>query len=246
MGHVDQRADLDEMKRELAAAFRLAAMFELHEGIDNHFSYAVDAERFLLNPFGIHWSMLRAGDMILTDGDGNILEGEGEIEITALHIHGGVHRSHPDARAVLHTHMPYSTAITCQEGGRLEPVSQTAAQFNTHIAYDDEYSGLGDNREEGDRLADAMGGKPILFMGNHGILTTGATIGIAFHLLYHVERSARLQVLASTGGRPLRTLPESVVATTGEGWGHMPYYAEKHMSALRALLDRDQPEYAEL
>ena len=245
MGHVYDRAGLDELKRELAAAFRLAARFELHEGIDNHFSVAVDEDRFLLNPFGIHWSMLCARDMILTDGEGTVLEGEGEIEVTALHIHGGIHRAHPGAKAVLHTHMPYATAIACQEGGRLLPVSQTAALFSKQIAYDDSYGGLGDNREEGVRLAAAMDGKPILFMGNHGIVTAGQTLGIAFHLLYHLERAARLQVLAASGGQPLRMLPAAVVDKTAQGWDHLPYYAERHMTALRALLDREEPDYAE-
>lgn len=246
MGHIENSAALNEIRIDLAAAFRLAVMFDLHESIDNHFSFAVDDERFLINPYGIHWALLRAGDLLLTNGDGNVLEGEHKVEATALHIHGAIHRAHPRARAVLHTHMPYATAITCLEGGRLEPVSQTAAQFLHQIAYDDEYGGLGDNREEGDRLAEAMGDKPILFMGNHGIITTGDTIAEAFNTLYYIERAARLQVLGAATGKPLRHLPKPVVEKTAVGWDFMPPHAEKHFAALRAVLDRDQPDYADL
>ena len=41
----------------------------MHEGISNHFSYAVsdDGQMFLMNPFGIHFSKLKASDMLLVD-----------------------------------------------------------------------------------------------------------------------------------------------------------------------------------
>ena len=56
-------------KIDLAAALRLAARFDLNEGIANHFSFAVDedGERFLVNPHGIHWSQLRASDILVVN-----------------------------------------------------------------------------------------------------------------------------------------------------------------------------------
>ena len=49
---------VETLRRELAAAFRLAAKHELNEGICNHFSVALPGreERYLINPYGIHWS----------------------------------------------------------------------------------------------------------------------------------------------------------------------------------------------
>ena len=233
-------------RRALAAAFRLAVRFDLHEAIDNHFSLAIDNERFLINPYGIHWSQLRARDLLVVDAAGRVLEGAGEVEATALFIHAAIHRRHPDARCVLHTHMPFATAITCTEGGRLEPVSQTAALFDGKIAYDDHYGGLGDNAEEGDRLAEAMGDKPVLFMANHGIITTGADPAQAFNALYYIERAARLQVMAGASGRPLKRLPPEIVAKTASGWAGMTGHAERHFTALIAVLDAEAPDYAEL
>lgn len=230
----------------LAATLRLAVRFDLHEAIDNHFSLAIDDERFLINPYGIHWSRLRARDLLVVDGDGRVLEGEGEVEATALFIHAAIHRRHPDARCVLHTHMPHATAITCTEGGRLLPVSQTAALFDGRIAYDDHYGGLGDNAAEGLRLAAAMADKPVLFMANHGIITTGADPARAFNALYYIERAARLQVLAASTGRPLRLLPPEIVTKTAAGWAGMADHAERHFAALVALLDAETPDYAEL
>jgi ribulose-5-phosphate 4-epimerase/fuculose-1-phosphate aldolase len=233
-------------RRALAAAFRLAVRFDLHESIDNHFSLALHDGRFLINPYGIHWFRLRARDLLIVDDAGRVLEGDGEVEATALHIHAAIHRHHHAARCVLHTHMPYATAIACTESGRLEAVSQTAAIFDGQIAYDDHYGGLGDNPDEGDRLARAMSGKPILFMANHGIVTTGRTVAEAFNALYYLERAARLQVLAASTGRPLKQLSADVVAKTAAGWAGMADHAERHFQALVDILDADEPDYAQL
>ena len=44
--------DLDEARCDLAAIFRWTARENMHEGISNHFSYAVsdDGQQFLMNP----------------------------------------------------------------------------------------------------------------------------------------------------------------------------------------------------
>lgn len=123
---------------ELAAAYRLAARFGFNEGIDNHFTLMVPGarDRFLLNAFGLHWSEVTASNLIAVDFDGHVVEGRGEAEATAYFIHSRIHRAHPRARCVLHTHMPYATALTAIQGGRLEPVGINALRFNGVIAYD--------------------------------------------------------------------------------------------------------------
>ena len=61
--------DLDEARRDLAAIFRWSARESMHEGIANHFSYAVseDGQAFLMNPFGVHFSKMCASDLLLLD-----------------------------------------------------------------------------------------------------------------------------------------------------------------------------------
>ena len=119
---------LMEARVDLAAAFRLAARFELHEGVCNHFSYAPPDQPgcFLVNPFGQHWSQMTASDLLLVDNDGQVLEGSGELETTAFCIHSRIHMNHPNAACVLHTHMPYATTLASLEDTPLEPISQNA------------------------------------------------------------------------------------------------------------------------
>src|ERR671919_1213869 len=193
------------MRVDLAAAFRLAVRLDLHEGVCNHFSVMLpDGKRFLLNRYGLHWSEVSASNLLALDADGNVLAGEGEFEKTAFYIHSRIHLAHPRATCVLHTHMPYATALTLLEGGRLEMVEQNALRFHDDIAYDDVYNGLVVDDAEGDRLARALGTKRVMFLANHGVIVVGASVAEAFDAMYYLERACRLQVLARMMGAKLR------------------------------------------
>src|SRR6185436_7368398 len=202
-----------QAKVHLAAAHRLAVLDELEEGIDNHFTLTVPGhdDRYLILPFGLHWSEARASDLIVFDESGRTLEGNGVVELSAQCIHAPIHRM-TGARVVLHTHQPWALALNMLRDNRLVPASQTAAFYCGLIAYDDHYSGTADTLEEGERLAGLMADKPVVFMKNHGVLVTGATMAQAYRRLYKIERVCRAQVLAMGTGRPLEVLSDEVVA----------------------------------
>jgi ribulose-5-phosphate 4-epimerase/fuculose-1-phosphate aldolase len=240
-----------ELRVDLAAALRWADRLGLSEGIANHFSVAVPdqdgvprGDRFLVNPWGLHWSEITASSLALCDADGNVLEGDCEVERSAFCIHSRIHLAVPQAAAVLHTHMPYATALACLEGGRLEMAEQNALRFHDRIAYDDDYGGLAFGVDEGDRMAAKMGNRGVLFLANHGVIMTGNSIAMAFDDLYYLERAAMFQVLArSTGGR-LKVLPDAVVSRTYDQMVDCREdYAERHFAALKRILDREAPEY---
>src|SRR5439155_20917354 len=122
---------------DLAAAFRLAVRLDLHEGVCNHFSVMLpDGHRFLLNAYGLHWSEVTASNLLALDAQGRVLAGEGEYERTAFCIHSRIHVANPHAACVLHTHMPYATALTLLEDGRLEMVEQNPLRFHDDTASD--------------------------------------------------------------------------------------------------------------
>lgn len=239
------RADIDRAKVELAAALRLAVRFSLQEGICNHFSYALPgrSDLFLLNPFGRHWAEMRASDILLLDAEGQVLEGEGEPELTAFCIHSRVHVNHPRARVVMHTHMPWATALTSLEEGRLLPVTQNSLRFWGDIAYDDEYNGLAGDRAEGDRISATLGDKRIVFMANHGIMVAGDSIAQAFDDLYYLERACQVQVLAMQTGRPLKLVSDNVAGMTRSQFAKGTY-AHEHFASLMRLMDREGQDYA--
>ena len=232
-------------RADLAAAFRLAVRMDLHEGVCNHFSVMLDRRRFLLNSYGLHWSEVTASNLVCLDADGRVLEGEGEVEKTAFYIHSRIHLAHPRAACVLHTHMPYATALTLLEPGRLEMVEQNALRFHDEIAYDDVYNGLVVDNAEGDRLAAALGDKRIMFLANHGVIVVGASVAEAFDSLYYLERACRLQVLARSMGGKLRAVRPDVVRDTHRMLvADLAKYAGAHFTALKRILDREEPDYS--
>ncbi|MCD6042846.1 MAG: hypothetical protein K0R40_2449, partial [Burkholderiales bacterium] len=239
-----------QAKIHLAAAHRLAVLHELDEGIDNHFTVTVPGaeDRYLILPFGLHWSEARASELIVFDESGATLEGEGVCELSAQCIHAPIHRI-CGARVVMHTHQTWALALNMLKDNRLLPASQTAAFYAGHVAYDDTYAGTADFPEEGERLAHIIGGRHVLFMKNHGVLVTGDTVAQAYRRLYKLERVCRAQVLAMSTGKPLEVLSDAIVAQV-----QAPPPNDRHsraererlfFEAMMRVLDRENPGYAE-
>src|SRR6202030_2942922 len=249
---IQAAADAEQHARvDLAACYRLADRFGLNEGIDNHLTLLVPgvSDRFLLAPFGLHWSEGKAGDFLVVDFSGRVLSGQGFVEDTALYIHQPVHRLSPQGRCVLHTHMPYATALCMLENPRLEMAVQSALGFYEDVAYERSYNGLAFDVSEGERLARTLGDKSVLMMANHGVLVVGKTVPQAFERLYFLERAAQAQVLALSTQRPLRLIPEPVVKMTVAQFGTGGTVggrdrADLHFDALKRVLDRADSDYA--
>ena len=231
---------------DLAACYRLADHFGLNEGIDNHLTMLVPGhdDRFLLAPFGMHWSEVKASDFMVVDFNGRILAGRGPVEPTALYIHMPVHRLAPQARCVLHTHMPYATALTMLENPRLEMAVQSALGFHEAIAYDGDYNGLAFDASEGERMARVLGTKSVLMLGNHGVLVVGETVPQRLRTaLFPRAGGPGSDARALLDGRRLKLVPERVVRTTAAQFLRAARWAAGTarifiFDALKRLLDR--------
>jgi ribulose-5-phosphate 4-epimerase/fuculose-1-phosphate aldolase len=228
---------VETLRRELAAALRLAAKHDLNEGICNHFSVALPGkdERYLINPYGIHRSEMRSNDLLMIDGAGQVLEGEGEVEATARNIHIAGHRANPRHNAIFHVHMPYATSLTMIEGGRLEMAHQTAARFYGRVAYQG-FGGVALDEAEGERIAKAQKDNPhadVIFLEHHGVTIGAPSVALAFDELYYLERACRQQVLAMSTGRPLRIIPDQELRETArQDMQVIELQADKHFEAL--------------
>jgi ribulose-5-phosphate 4-epimerase/fuculose-1-phosphate aldolase len=238
--------DIMELRRDLACALRWAARYGLHEGICNHFSVRLPGtpERFLINPQGLHWSEITVGDLLVVAGDGTVLEGRHTVEPTAFYIHSAIHRALPDAFCVMHTHMPYATALTVARDAKLEWASQNALKFYGRVAYEEGYNGLALDTAEGTRLGKKLEGSDVLFLANHGVIVRGKSIAETFDDLYYLERACMHQTLAMTTGKPLRLVPEEIAKHTAAQMAGESQQAALHLAALKRILDREAPEWA--
>jgi ribulose-5-phosphate 4-epimerase/fuculose-1-phosphate aldolase len=228
---------VSRLRADLALALRAAAHHGFAEGVCNHFSIELPdgSSRFLLNPRGLLWSEIGEDDIVLIDRDGNKLAGRHDIEPTAMFIHAAVHRR--GKACVLHAHMPYATALTLTVDRGLDTcLSQNAMRFHGRIAVDDRYNGLALDMSEGDRIADAMGGADIAFLGNHGVIVCGPRIDHAYDDLYFLERACMVQVLAQSTGRPLSPVEASIAHRVGEQTRGERLQSELFFEALRRTL----------
>ena len=232
-----------EARRDLAAALRYTARLGLHEGIANHYSLAVsdDGRRFLMNPYGRHWSLMRASDLLELDADADTVTG-GDVDPTAMAIHGALHRNVPRARCVMHLHSRYATALASLKDPVMKPIDQNTMRFFNRVAVDDGFDGMGLGAEA-ERLTTCLGNRSILLMGQHGILVVGASVAQCFDDIYYFERAAETYITALSTGAELNVATDAVAEKTARQWEDYPGFADKHLSAIRDILDLQEPEY---
>jgi ribulose-5-phosphate 4-epimerase/fuculose-1-phosphate aldolase len=233
---------------DLAAAFRLAARYGWHEAVANHFSLAVspDGSRFLMNPRWRHFSRIRASDLLLLDAsDESTMERADAPDPSAWCIHGSMHAKVAHARCILHVHPAYATAVAALADPEIKPIEQNTARFYKRIAYDLGFGGIADTKEEGKRLAAALGGHRVMMMGNHGVLVVGDTVAEAFDALYYLERACQTLVLAYSTGRPLNVMSDNLAEHTARGWEAYAASAVSHFEEMKRILDVEDPSYAE-
>ncbi|NIZ11355.1 class II aldolase/adducin family protein [Pseudooceanicola sp. HF7] len=227
------------LRRDLSDAFRICHAMGWSESVGNHFSAAIsaDGQEFLLNPRWQHFATIAPEDLLRLDSrNSDTLEGPDAPDASAWCIHGTMHGQLPAARVILHCHSPYATALSCLADPTVIPLDNNTARFHGRTAYDLSFGGIADAQEEGQRLAESLGDKSVLVMGNHGVTIVGDTVAEAFEDLYFFEKAAQTIVLARSTGQKLAVLSDAVAQNTAEGWQAYRGMAQKHFAYLRSTL----------
>jgi ribulose-5-phosphate 4-epimerase/fuculose-1-phosphate aldolase len=197
-----------------------------------------------MNPRCRNFYRMRASELLLLDSaDQSTLQRSDAPDPTAWYIHGRLHALLPEARCIMHLHPIHTTALAGLEDSTLHPIDQNTMRFFGRVATDEEFCGMALADAEGDRLAKQMGGKPILMMGNHGITITGPSVAFAFDEMYYFERAAQTLMVAHASGKKLKLAPDDVARLTARQWLDYPHLAEDHLAEVKAILDRDDPDY---
>ena len=191
-------------KQHLAAAFRVWAKLGYDEGPAGHITVR-DPERtdhFWVNPFGMHFGMIRTRDLLLVDHSGEVIEGEWPVNRAAFAIHSAIHRARPDVNAAAHSHSLHGKAFSSL-GITLDPITQDACAFYEDHALFDDFTGVVLEVEEGDRIAQTLGSNKAAILRNHGLLTVGETVDAAAWWFIAMDRSCHAQLLAMAAGKPV-------------------------------------------
>ena len=232
---------------DLAAAYRLVAMFGWDDLVFTHISARVPGidDQFLINPYGLMFEEITASSLVRIDLEGNKLdESEFPVNPAGFTIHGAIHAARHDAQCVLHVHSQNGVAVSAQKGGVL-PLSQQSIFVLASLAYH-EYEGVALNEDEKPRLVKDLGDASFFMLRNHGLLTVGSTIANAFLNMYLFETTCSIQVRALAGGRELTHVDPRIIAgsqaqarqvTLGVGGGALAW------PALLRRLDRLDPGF---
>lgn len=195
---------------ELAACYRIFAHLSWTELIYNHITLRVPGpeRHFLINPFGLHYSEVKASNLVKVDLDGNIVgPSQWGINPAGYVAHSAVHAVREDAHCIMHTHTTAGLAVACARGG-LEYTNFYSAQLHGQIAYHD-FEGVTVNTDERPRLAANLGDKHYMILRNHGLLAMGETVPMAFARLWTLERACQIQYATKAmGGDEIPIPPE--------------------------------------
>lgn len=241
IAHWNERVDM-------AAAFRWTARLNMHEGVANHFSLAVNdsGTKFLMNPNQMHFARIRASDLLEIDADDpSTMDRPDAPDPTAWGLHGGVHRHCPHARCVMHVHSIHATVLASLADSNLPPIDQNCATFYNRYVIDDGYGGLA-FEDEGERCAALLTDPKVkvMIMGNHGVLVIGDSVADTFNRLYYFERAAETYIRALQTGQPMRVLSDEIAEKTAQELEEYPEQGDRHMAELRAILDDEGSNYA--
>lgn len=233
-----------KVRCDLAAAYRLVAMFGWDDLVFTHISARVPGpeHHFLINPYGWLFEEITASSLVKVGLDGQkVGAADGMVNPAGFTIHSAVHEAREDAQCVLHLHTVDGVAVSCQEGGLL-PVNQTAMLLNGQLAYHD-YEGVALNHDERPRLVADLGQSNVMILRNHGTLSVGHSVGAAFSFMYLLERACSIQIAAQGGGKLI--IPKGEIqAVVEEQSRSMAIAADRLVwPALLRRLSRVNPGY---
>ncbi|MDH5553087.1 MAG: aldolase [Nitrosomonas sp.] len=153
---------------------------------------------YLTQRLGLGFDEICAGNLLLVNGDLEVLEGDGMAN-PANRFHSWLYQERPDVQCIIHTHAVHTAALSMLE------VPLEISHMDNCVLYDDvaflkKWPGIPVGNEEGEIIADAIGQKRALFLAHHGLLVACGSIEEACMLSIAFERAAHMHLLALAAG----------------------------------------------
>src|SRR5688572_268773 len=179
----------ERRKIEVALGYRLLAANKWGDAGDGHIS-ASDPERtdcFWMLRYGPSYHTVHVSDLVLVGPNGELVEGEGIINIAGYYIHHPILSARPDAVSATHVHTGWGTPFAA-EARLFQPITQESCVFfEDHALFDDEEVQV-QSVDAGKRIADALGRNRAIILRNHGLLTTGDSVAESVGSFVQMER----------------------------------------------------------
>jgi ribulose-5-phosphate 4-epimerase/fuculose-1-phosphate aldolase len=245
---------------DLAAAYRLMALYGMSDLIYNHITARVPGEpgSFLINAFGLMYEEITASSLFKIDIEGKVLDRPDlpyDINPAGYVIHSAIHSARHDLQCVVHAHTRAGMAVSVMECGLL-PSTIGALRFHNRIAYH-EFEGPAVDEDERGRLVENLGDKDIMILRNHGLVACGRSIPEAFLLMNRLENACKVQVDFMSASTKLHFPSQEVMEKTARvlapptfknragNEGRLgDWNGQREWSALLRKLDRNDASYA--
>ncbi|MGJ8581453.1 MAG: class II aldolase/adducin family protein [Psychromonas sp.] len=237
-----------KLRLDLAAAYRLAAMFGWEDTLYTHFSVRLPGEgepRFLINPFGLMFDEITASNLIVVDAQGEIISGDAKYNPAGFTIHSAVHNARDDAHCVIHTHTLAGMAVAACEKGLLN-LNQISAEFHQQVGYH-EYEGVAFNLDERERIQASLGNNMALILKSHGLLSVGKTVADAFQIMFYLNKACEIQLAAGqmSGLSSIDIIPDKLASYVSGQFKKVDHERQIVWDAWLRKLDRIDPSYKE-
>jgi ribulose-5-phosphate 4-epimerase/fuculose-1-phosphate aldolase len=238
------------LRVELAAAYRLVALYGWDDLIFTHLSVRVPGpeHHFLINPYNLLFEEITASSLVKIGLDGlPVVETEYATNPAGFTIHSAIHQSRADANAVMHLHTEAGQAVSAMQFGLL-PNTQTSMIAGHDLAYHD-YEGIATDLDERARIVADLGDRNSMLLRNHGTLAVGECIADCFIRIYFLERACAAQVLMLAAGRDRLLEPTAEVRqkVARQSSGDLANKVSRQIAwpALLRKLDRLDQSYKE-
>ena len=231
---------------DLAAAYRLADLYNWADSIYNHVSIRVPGEPdfFLIKAHELLYEEITASNLVKVDTRVDDIDESQHVNKPGFTLHGGLMLARPDINAAYHTHIPECIAVANQPDGIL-PLAQTAMQFWGNVGHHD-YQGITENLDERAAIAAALGDKHTLMMRNHGVVTVGTSMRDAFVLMRDLETACKMQLQQQAAGTTYAMPSEDVLEQyAAQRKTHNAGRGSADWPAWLRRLDHIDPSYAQ-
>lgn len=187
--------DIDAAKRDILAYCLRSMEYGLNFNTQGNISIRVPGvdDRFLITPTDLEYEKMTADDIVLVNGNSEIIEGRlgPSSEVT---VHMAVYKRRPDVNAIVHSEPVFSNVW----GVIGEPILGTLVNMVIYTKGDVPIMPfeLSNNTEFGEHMCDVMGDLNAVVWANHGLLTVGDNLRDAFKTSVAVESAAKVQAYA--------------------------------------------------
>jgi ribulose-5-phosphate 4-epimerase/fuculose-1-phosphate aldolase len=235
-----------ELRVQLAACYRVFHLLGWTELIYNHITVRIPGpeRHFLINPFGLHYSEVKASNLVKIDLEGRVIgDSTWPVNPAGFVLHSAIHQGIEGAHCVMHTHTTAGCAVACSQAG-LSMDNFYSVQLHDRVGYHD-FEGITVHADEGPRVIRSIGQRPAVILRNHGLLAWGDTLPYTFAVLWTLQRACEIQVAGAALG-PTLAIPEAVQRKASQdalqfdprrGGGRDVF------AALVRMVDRVDPSY---